>query len=200
MEIYLIRHTTPDVKKGTCYGQADLDLVNSFNEEASCIRQHLPGNIEMVYSSPLKRCRQLAESLFPEHSIQFDDRLKEISCGTWELKPWDTIDQEALKTWMTDFVNVVIPGGESYTDLYQRTTAFFNQLPEKYERIAIVSHGGVLRSLLSYTNNVELKKSFDIFKLFYGCVIRLKKEHDGFSHLILHNPSLEQEQHRPSYI
>lgn len=200
MEIYLIRHTTPDIQKGTCYGQADLDLVASFHEEASCIRQHLPDNIEMVYSSPLKRCRQLAHNLFPGHSIQFDDRIKEIDCGAWELKPWDTIDQAALKSWMSDFVNVVIPGGESYTDLYLRTTSFFRELPLEYKRVAIVSHGGVLRSLLSFISNVALQESFDVFKLFYGCVIRVNKENDGFSHLILHNPVAEKEQHRPSYI
>ncbi|HVG13793.1 MAG TPA: histidine phosphatase family protein, partial [Chitinophagaceae bacterium] len=136
MEIFLIRHTTPDIQKGTCYGQADLDVVSSFGEEASCIRQHLPPDIEMVYSSPLKRCRQLAESLFPNHAIQFDDRLKEINCGAWELKLWDSIEQEALKAWMSDFVNVVIPEGESYTDLFTRTTTFFKELPQQYERIA----------------------------------------------------------------
>jgi alpha-ribazole phosphatase len=200
MEIFLIRHTTPDIQKGTCYGQADLDVVSSFGEEASCIRQHLPADIEMVYSSPLKRCRQLAENLFPGHAIQFEDRLKEINCGEWELRLWDTIEQEALKAWMSDFVNVVIPGGESYTDLFRRTTAFFNELPRHYKRIAIVSHGGVLRSLLSYTSEVALQQSFDVFKLFYGCVIRLNVGEDGYTHSILHNPPVEKEQHRPSYI
>jgi len=33
MEIYLIRHTTPDVAKGICYGQTDLDVANTFEEE-----------------------------------------------------------------------------------------------------------------------------------------------------------------------
>lgn len=200
MEIYLVRHTTPDISKGTCYGQADLDLVSSFHHEANCIRHHLPENIDMVYSSPLKRCRMLAHNLFPEHAVQFDDRLKEINCGAWELKKWDTIDQGALKSWMADFVNVVIPGGESYTDLYFRTTSFFKELPPDCKRVAIVSHGGVLRSLLSFISNVALQDSFEVFKLFYGCVIRVVQENNGFSHLILHNPVAEKEQHRPSYI
>jgi alpha-ribazole phosphatase len=101
---------------------------------------------------------------------------------------------------MSDFVNVVIPGGESYTDLYLRTTSFFRELPLEYKSVAIVSHGGVLRSLLSLINNVALKESFDVFKLFYGCVVRVDKADEGFSHRILHNPVAEKEQHRPSYI
>jgi alpha-ribazole phosphatase len=199
MDIYLIRHTKPAIEIGTCYGQADLDVVESFEDEAHCIQQHLPRNIEAVYSSPLKRCRQLAEHLFPQHDIQFNDQLKEINCGEWELKPWDSIDQQLLKSWMSDFVNVTIPGGESYTHLFHRTTSFFQSLPSHHSSIAIVSHGGVLRSILSYINKVELKQSFDVFKLFYGCVVRLKKENEIFTHAVLHNPPVEKEQHRPSY-
>ena len=26
MEIYLVRHTTPNIKKGICYGQTDIDI------------------------------------------------------------------------------------------------------------------------------------------------------------------------------
>ena len=42
MEIYLIRHTTPAVEAGTCYGQADLDVIETFEQEASIIKQYLP--------------------------------------------------------------------------------------------------------------------------------------------------------------
>src|SRR5687767_6241834 len=100
MEIYLIRHTTPDVPKGTCYGQADIGTVHTFTDEAARIRQHLPEGFARVYSSPLKRCRQLAEHLFPRHPIRLDDRLKEIHCGEWELRPWDAIEREPLRRWM----------------------------------------------------------------------------------------------------
>lgn len=199
MEIYLIRHTKPAIEKGTCYGQADLDVVSSFFDEAACIKQHLPDDIDLVYSSPLKRCRQLAEHLFPQHSIQFDGRIKEINCGEWELKLWDDLDQDLLKSWMSDFVNICIPGGESYVDLFQRTTEFFDQLPAHNKRIAIISHGGVLRSILSHINKVKLKESFDAFQLFYGCVIRIEKRQDSILHTVLHNPPIEKEQHRPSY-
>jgi alpha-ribazole phosphatase len=67
MEIYLIRHTTPQVESGTCYGQADLDVTETFELEASIIQQHLPAHITQVHSSPLQRCRKLADYLFPEY-------------------------------------------------------------------------------------------------------------------------------------
>lgn len=199
MEIYLIRHTTPSVEKGTCYGQADLDVTESFTEEAACILPHLPSHIEHVISSPLKRCSQLAQFLFPQHTIQYDDRIKEIHCGHWELQSWDSIDRRHLDPWMADFINVQIPGGESYVQLYQRVVHFFEEAINRYSSLAIVAHGGVLRSLLAYINGVQLKESFDQFAIRYGCVVKLHLDNNRFCHSILHNPETSQEQHRPSY-
>jgi alpha-ribazole phosphatase len=197
MEVYLIRHTTPLIENGTCYGQADLDVTESFEQEAACIQPHLPSTIKTVISSPLKRCRQLAEYLFPTHTIQFDDRIKEIHCGQWELQPWDVINKEQLDPWMNDFINVQIPGGESYVQLYHRVTAFFEEVTQKHSSLAIVAHGGVIRSLLAYINGVQLRASFDHFSLRYGCVVKVHFTNNQLCHTILHNPDSPKEQHRP---
>ncbi len=199
MEIYLIRHTTPAVAAGTCYGQADLDVTQSFEQEASIIQQHLPQNIHRVYTSPLQRCRKLAAHLFPAHDLQLHDDLKEISCGEWELKLWNDIPQETLMPWMNDFVNVRIPGGESYTDLYERTTKRFSTIAENELPAAIVSHGGVVRSILSHLTQTPLLESFNVFKLHYGCVVKLQLQNGSFQHEILSNIPSASEQHKPSY-
>ncbi len=199
MEIYLIRHTTPAVEKGTCYGQADLDVTESFHNEAALIQQHLPATIQTVYASPLQRCSKLAQHLFPSHNIFFHDELKEIHCGEWELRKWDDIPQEVVMPWMNDFVNVRIPGGESYLDLFARTTGIFQQIAQKNEHAAIVSHGGVLRSILSQLTNTPLIDSFNVFKLQYGCVVKLSVQGDQFVHEVLHNVQSTSEQHKPSY-
>jgi alpha-ribazole phosphatase len=198
MEIYLIRHTTPDIKKGLCYGQADLDVTESFEQEAQCIRPHLPEHITQVYSSPLQRCRKLAEYLFPDREIVLESRLKEINCGDWELKLWDEIEPSYLQRWMDDFVNTCIPGGESYVQLYERVVQFFESLPRQ-GAVALVAHGGVIRSILSHVEQVGLKESFDTFSIRYGCVVRLHLQNNRLTHAIIHNPPAEKEQHRPSY-
>ncbi|HEX2532533.1 MAG TPA: alpha-ribazole phosphatase [Chitinophagaceae bacterium] len=199
MELYLIRHTTPDVAKGTCYGHADLDITSTFTEELACIRPHLPeGPFDRVYSSPLQRCRKLAEQLFPGYALQFDDRLKELNCGDWELQPYDDIDRAAMDAWMSDFVNVVIPNGESYLQLYERVVDFFRSM-EPAGRVAIVTHAGVVRSLLSYFTDTPLKDSFNTFSLRYGCTVKVQVSPEGYAYDILHNPPTEKERHRPSY-
>lgn len=198
MEIYLIRHTTPDIVKGTCYGQADIGTTDSFAAEAACIEKHVPAGVQAVYSSPLRRCRQLAERLFPRNAIMFDDRLKEIHCGHWEMQLWDAIDKSHLKHWMSDQLNHCMPGGESYVQLYERVRHFFESLSHQ-QPIAIVSHGGVIRSLLSYINNVALQDSFNTYAIRYGCVIKVEAHNSGWRHQVLHNPPSEKEVHRPSY-
>lgn len=186
MEIYLIRHTTPDVPRGVCYGQADIDVAASFRNEASLIKPHLPTTIQQVHSSPLQRCRKLAELLFPQTPIQFHNDLKEISCGDWELKNWDDIAKEELQPWMDDFVNVRIPNGENYVQLHARSTVLFDRLISN-EPAVIFTHGGVIRSILSYITDTPLRESFDAFSLNCGCVVKIVKEGDQFSYDILHN-------------
>jgi alpha-ribazole phosphatase len=199
MEIYLIRHTTPDIVKGTCYGQADIGTTDSFAQEAACIQEHVPKEVQTVYSSPLRRCRQLAERLFPQTAIFLDDRLKEINCGAWEMQLWDEIEKAHLQHWMQDSLNICMPGGESYVQLYNRVRHFFNSLYTHQHPIAIVSHGGVIRSLLSYINNIALSDSFHAFSIRYGCVIKVAAMGGSWQHQVLHNPASEKEQHRPSF-
>ncbi|MEO7530414.1 MAG: histidine phosphatase family protein, partial [Sediminibacterium sp.] len=118
--IYLIRHTTPLVAKGICYGQTDLDVTETFDQEVASIRLHLPENIETVYTSPLKRCKKLAEALFPKHAIQVHRGLMELNCGNWEMQEWNAIPKTEMQPWLDDFVNVIVPQGESYGQMHKR--------------------------------------------------------------------------------
>jgi alpha-ribazole phosphatase len=199
--IYLIRHTTPAVAKGICYGQTDLDVTESFADEAAVIRQHLPPGIVSVFSSPLQRCARLARHLFPDRAPHLMDDLMEVDCGQWEMRGWDELPREEIDPWMADFVQVRIPGGESYLDLHQRVTHSW----EKIRRIkaagdaAVVAHGGVIRSILSGISGTLLIDSFKVFSLHYGCVIRIFEVGDGPAYEILSNEApAEREQHKPS--
>ncbi|MFC5045972.1 alpha-ribazole phosphatase [Aquimarina hainanensis] len=172
MEIYVIRHTTPDIAKGICYGQSDIGVVDTFDQEKENIHRQLPlSEITTVYSSPLLRCKLLAETF--QKPVVYDERLKELNFGDWELQSWDAIDQKELKPWMDDFVTTPVPNGESYIALQKRVVSFYQSLPHSSsQKIIIVSHAGSLRALLSYLQNISLKDSFNI-KIAYGDVIQL---------------------------
>ena len=180
MEIYLVRHTTPAIDKGICYGQTDLDLAENYIEEFKTLAAKLPDTANYkVISSPLKRCAILAQYLGKE--VHYDNRLKELDFGDWEMKSWNKIPEETLNPWMKDFVNVKVPKGESYIDLASRVGAFFEELraSQNNQNILIVTHGGPIRFILATLLGIPLEKSFRI-KINYGDIFQVKKEGNQF--------------------
>ena len=174
MEIYLIRHTTPEIEKGICYGQSDIPVASGFESEVEEILKNnsLLKSKFIVYSSPLQRCKLLAERLFGS-TIYYDKRLMELNFGEWELQPWEDINKSELDSWMKDFVNVSCPNGESYKGLYDRVVEFNQSLhPLINKKIAIITHAGVIRAFLAHYNKVALVDSFK-FKVAFGEIIAL---------------------------
>ena len=171
MEIYLVRHTTPAIKKDICYGQTDVDLNSeTFESELYEIKNKLPSNIDRFYCSPLIRCSKLAKRLAKE--IQIDERLIELDFGSWENKKWSELDNQELSKWMENFVNVKAGGAESYLDLHKRTCSFIKELcKNSKQKIAIVTHAGNIRSFLCFILGIPLENSFRI-QLNYACIIR----------------------------
>ncbi len=167
MEILLIRHTTPKVHKGICYGQTNLDLKETYPQELKKIQKALSTeSFFRVYSSPLKRCAILAKDL--SNHVVYDDRLQELNFGDWEMQPWDQINSDELNLWMEDFVNEQVPNGESYLQLSERAISFVKELKNNgIEKAILITHAGFIRSLVAYTNKTHLKDSFDL-KLAYG--------------------------------
>jgi len=201
MEIYLIRHTTPQVEKGICYGQTNLDVTDTFEEEVEMIRPHLPGKNIRVYSSPLQRCTKLAAALYHPDLVECHDDLMELNCGDWEMQQWNEIPKEEIQPWMDDFVNVRVPNGESYVTLHQRVVNRFEAIKDSREDAVIVAHGGVLRSILSHITNTPLKASFDAFTLHYGCVVKISVSENRMEHSLLYNYSRQgKEWHRPTNV
>ncbi|MBS1665559.1 MAG: alpha-ribazole phosphatase [Bacteroidetes bacterium] len=201
-DIYLIRHTTPAVAKGICYGQTDLDTTETFAAEAEVIRGVLPeaGFFGSIYTSPLQRCSRLARYLFPAHDLSLQPSLMELHCGQWEMRHWDDLPKEEIDPWMADFVNIRVPGGESYIDLHDRVTRCWAEVVESaaVQPAAVVAHGGVIRSILAGLTNTPLINSFKAFSLHYGCVIRVSHREGFWEYETLSNVApLEKEQHKP---
>ncbi len=174
MEIYLIRHTSVAVEKSVCYGQSDIALADTFQTELKNIQNKLAINNDcVIYSSPLNRCLQLASAVSPPIQPIIDARLMELNFGEWELKKWEEINKQELDFWMNDFVNIPCTGGESYKELYQRSSEFFNQcITKPHQQVLIISHGGVIRSILSLILQIPLVKSFSL-QIDYGKISKI---------------------------
>jgi alpha-ribazole phosphatase len=176
MEVYLIRHTTPQIEKGICYGQSDILLADTFQKESSKLLEYLPDKIDTVYSSPSSRCMKLAELIKPDQKITQDKRLMEMNFGDWEMKKWDEIDKPELNKWMADFVNEKATGGECFEELHQRVKSFFNEnmleAPNAADSVAVITHGGVIRSVLCQVLEIPLRNAFKI-PIDYGSITRI---------------------------
>jgi alpha-ribazole phosphatase len=180
MEIYIIRHTRVNVAPNICYGQSDVSLADSFAAEAAEVRKKLPplNGKTIIYSSPLSRCRKLAEELH-QGTIQFDPRLMELQFGDWELKRWDEIPAIHLKTWAEDFVKLCCPGGESFQDLFKRTAAFWEDLcRQQAESVCVITHGGLIRALFAYLLQIPPEHAMRI-DVDYGSVSKIQLNEYG---------------------
>jgi alpha-ribazole phosphatase len=172
MEIYLIRHTTPLIQKGVCYGQTDIDIDESkWEQELRFIQKNIPSDLDNFFSSPLKRCHHLVQQLSEKYVL--DDRLKELNFGEWENTPWSSIEPSQLNEWMRDYVLQKPPNGESYQDLHARTLQFIDDMrAKKIQKMGIVTHAGNIRSFLSFILSLPLENSFRI-SLNYASIISI---------------------------
>jgi len=176
MKIILVRHTQTICPGGTCYGRLDVDLLPSFDEDKkNVIRQLKDVHFDLVYSSPLTRCTQLADAIcqLTGKPVVTDKRLVELDFGQWEGKTWDEISQTPeAKLWFSDFLNVACPRGESYRELLHRVQNFLADLATHHpnEIILIVTHAGVIRAIHSILSHSKPMEAFSI-KIGFGEVI-----------------------------
>ncbi len=139
MRLWLIRHPPPAVPAGICYGATDLPLAENPAAHAERLAPWLPKDAPL-FSSPLIRCRQLAEQLHP--APQFDPRLREIDFGDWEMRAWDSLERALLETWARDPFHFRPPGGEAVASLRARVADFLASLPNE---AVLVTHAGVIK-------------------------------------------------------
>ncbi len=175
--VCLLRHTEPLIAPDICYGQTDLGLHRDFKSV------HLPEaiskienmQIDAVYSSPLKRCKILANEagkVLSVTNIIEDARLMELNFGDWELKSWDTIyNSERGKIWFNNFLIEKCPQGESFADLLKRAESFYKSLRLK-DRVLIVTHAGFIRASLIVSGQLKKEEAFSASAK-YGELIKI---------------------------
>ncbi|MCD7818135.1 MAG: histidine phosphatase family protein, partial [Lachnospiraceae bacterium] len=86
MDIYLIRHgSTAGNLEHRYVGTTDEQLTEEAQQLLGINRERYPMP-DLVFSSPLKRCMQTAEILYPDTEIQVLPGLHECDFGEFEYK------------------------------------------------------------------------------------------------------------------
>lgn len=172
MKVYLVRHTSVDVAPGTCYGQTDVPLRASFQEEAEACKKALQDTgmrFSRIYTSPLSRCTRLAAYCgFP--GAERDERLKEMNMGEWEMQRFEEITDPRIQEWYDDYLRVRTTGGESFMDVLVRVSDFFDHLDRTSGPALVFAHGGVLVAAQVYAGKVKLEDAMKALPPYGGMV------------------------------
>lgn len=168
----LIRHTTPAIAAGICYGQLDVGLGVGFAQEAAQTLDWM-AQTDLILSSPLTRTATLAQYLARAQGaeLRLDDRLIEMHFGAWEGQAWDSIARDELDAWSADLMGYAAPGGEPASALMERTHALLEDIARlPHAHIALVAHAGPLRAILAHLAGIPLAQTLG-WDLPFGTVI-----------------------------
>ena len=158
-EIILIRHgKTFGNTLGRYIGITDEELCPEGREELAALRecgQYRSICPDLVYVSPLRRCRQTAEILFPGVPQEICRNLRECDFGEFENKNYKELSgNPAYQAWVDSGGTLPFPGGESREAFQERCRVEFARVLRALKRQAgsnavFVVHGGTIMSILS---------------------------------------------------
>ena len=154
MTIFLVRHGETEWNRARRYqGWSDSPLTERGVAQAEAVGRRLRALPEAaaaeIVASPIGRARRTAEiiagCLGRTAPVRFDDRLREISIGSW-----DGLDRKEIMALMgASFEEFewyfVTPDGESYDEFAGRIAGWLDQVGD--DPIIAVSHGVATRVL-----------------------------------------------------
>ncbi|MDE5834648.1 MAG: histidine phosphatase family protein, partial [Ruminococcus sp.] len=155
--ISVLRHGMTDAnEKGIYIGKTDLPLSSKGTSEiASKMDEFDYPTVHKVYSSPLKRCTETAEILFPETDITIIDDLRELDFGDFENKSIEQlINIPEYKKWLRGGKDTRPPNGESLEEMTARTykaihNIIIDMMNEGITHSAVITHSGIISNMLS---------------------------------------------------
>ncbi len=155
--IHLIRHGSIDeTLSGKYIGTTDVPLSD---KGKTALRKldydySYPG-AQALFTSPLKRCTQTAQLLYPDLKPLVIANLSECNFGEWEGKTADELkNDEDFQKWLAGDNGVKPPRGESNADFVRRICLMFESIVEGLMKTGvtesvIITHGGVIMTLLA---------------------------------------------------
>lgn len=160
MEFILVRHGKTEYNERRQYcGALDPDLSDLGRQELehSAIRAYLEEHTpDMVFCSPMRRTLQTAAILLDGRDVPLVavPELREIDFGDFEGRSYEEMkDDPAYTAWLDTNCEGPIPGGDFPESFRDDVEVCFESLmetcrTERVERALIVSHGGVLGTIL----------------------------------------------------
>ncbi|MBR2283598.1 MAG: histidine phosphatase family protein [Ruminococcus sp.] len=155
--ISVLRHGITEAnEQGLYIGRTDLPLTaKGAAELAGKMDEFDYPTVQRVYSSPLLRCTETAEILFPETELVPVEEMRELDLGKFENKRYDElIGRDEYREWMSGGRDSRPPGGESLNEMTARIYTgihkiIIDMMESGITRAALVTHGGIITNLLT---------------------------------------------------
>lgn len=120
--------------------------------------------VDRVFVSPMMRCRQTAEIVYPNMTYEVVEDFREMDFGIFEGKTAaDMSDSEKFRMWVDGMCQDQIPDGESMEDFDGRVTKAFKDalaMCADGEQVGLVVHGGTVMAIMGAFND-EGRKPFE---------------------------------------
>lgn len=170
MDLYITRHGETEWNlEGRLQGRLDSPLTELGVNQARALGLKLRDEgIELIISSPSKRAVKTAEIIneYLNLSIKTDSGLLEMDLGSWQGLNSEEIKETSIENF--DFFwndpsrfNSDMTSGESFEDIISRVSNSLENIilnyKNKYNKILIIGHGLVLKSIYLYIEKKPLK-------------------------------------------
>lgn len=178
MKLILVRHgETRWNHENRILGHTGIALNKTGREQAARLAVALKDEkVSAIYSSPLRRARQTAEEIARHHGLEVvtDEALKEIDAGELDGLTFEELTErygDFFKEWMLDDPSLRMPGGESKTELQQRTWPAVERIVREHPDgvVILVSHSLAIVSIISRALGMSLS-NFRRLRLSVGSI------------------------------
>lgn len=189
MEIYITRHSkTIWNQEHRLQGWQDSPLLEEGIEDAKALHQRIKDlPITICYSSPIKRAKETSQILFPNTTIQYDDRLKEMNFGDYEgcfVK--DLLNKDDYyRLWHEPSKDLSLPNGETFLQVQNRLLDFIYDIYTTHsdDTIFLTMHGMAFIVLRAIMTKTKIEDMASINTVVRGCSLT-KVQYDGSTFMI----------------
>lgn len=191
VKLVLIRHgATESNLKHSYLGKADEGLsqvgIFKLNENKN---SGIYPQVDRLYTSPMKRCIQTADIIYPGIKKCVIREWEEIDFGIFEGKDYKELcHTKEYQKWIDSNGELPFPGGESREAFIKRCEAGFVRMVSDMKKkesllsVGIVVHGGTIMALLSsffngeyFSYQVKNGEGYVCYRLDSGQIIDLKR-------------------------
>lgn len=182
MIITLLRHgEVIEEYQGKYNGHIDIPLSKNGKLQVIQIAATLKNeNFDAIYCSDLLRAKQTLEAFEYKVTPILTKNLREKSWGIHEGKSFQEIEESGIKyknfeQWLNDL------DGENSQEYINNTYKYFkdNIIDSQNKNILIVTHSGLIKSILSLLLKIPMEESFSK-NLPYSSYIKLEKNDNTF--------------------